>query len=81
MLGATITNGSWLNVKYLKDEEKDTDLRRVLKWKRTDRRPTWNELLDCPPTRKIHWAQRDSLTVVDGLLKHDVDTADGTKKK
>ena len=81
VLRTTITDDHWGDEELRKDQEQDADLKKVLEWKRTGRRPTWNEVAHLAPSLKTYWAQWDSLTLEDGILKRVLESADGTQNR
>lgn len=81
ILRTTAVNDSWQEATVLKDQEEDPDLKVVLGWKRTGRRPSWNEIAHLSPTLKTYWAQWNSLVIEDGVLRRVLESADGSERK
>ena len=63
----TVTDEQWEPREIRKDQENDPDLKLILNWKITDRRPTWEEVAKYGPKLKSYWAQWESLEVEDGV--------------
>jgi hypothetical protein len=77
----TVQDDEWTDRSVLADQESDPDLKYVLKWKRANQRPTWEDIAPLSRSVKSYWSQWDSLVLEDDLLKRVLESEDGTKKK
>ena len=59
-------NDPSLDIKTL--QEKDPDIREILKWVKNNQKPKWDELSHTSQTCKYYWARFDSLSLKDEIL-------------
>lgn len=78
----TVVDDRWTNEELAKDQEEDPDLKHLMAWKRSGTvRPSWQDVAACSRKVKSYWAQWNSISLVDGVLKRAVETPEGDKKR
>lgn len=78
----TVADDNWNPEELAKDQEEDTDLRDIMTWKRSGtERPSWQEVAPFSRKVKSYWAQWNSISLDNGILKRAVETPEGDKKR
>jgi transposase InsO family protein len=71
----------WGNQRLREEQLKDDTLAPILRWKEEGRRPDWQLIAEKGAAKKAYWAQWDSLTVNNGVMKRVWESADGASSR
>ena len=71
----------WTREKLISLQNTDSDIGPIFHWKIKKKRTEWGDVAACSATTKAYWAQWDSLEVVDGILYHRREDAEGHQAK
>ena len=71
------TKIQWTDEEVFADQEQDSDLKHVVKWKKSGECPTWEKIASLSPSVKAYWAQWNFLTLESGALRRNVESQSG----
>jgi hypothetical protein len=73
----TVAAAGWDPTALRMEQLDDPDIRPILQELETGQRPEWKDIADRSPTYKSYWAQWKSLTVRNGILVRNWESANG----
>jgi len=78
----TAVDEAWESKELKKDQQEDPDLKHLLTWKLANNgRPSWQDVAPLSKDVKTYWAQWDSILVDNGMLKREIQSLEGDRKK